>query len=316
MIQLLLVAVGAGAAAALAAIGVVLLPLAPLPILIAAIGWGHLAGLIAAFVAAAIFGLLAGFSAFLIFLLGVGLPAWWLGYLSLLGRPAGANGSGTMEWYPVGRLVFWAAALSAIFVAGSLLALGVDLATFQAELRSSLTRSLVIWTKSTPEMLERPDVRRSIDAAVRAVPAVMAVLLIILYTLNLWLAARIVRVSGRLRRPWPDLPEMALPTFTLGLLAAAIVGSFLPDLPGMFARVLAATLFMAYAMMGLAVLHAITRGMSGRGLMLTGAYLAVLILNWLPILAMAMLGIAETTFNIRARFATPAAGPRPPTTPT
>ena len=73
-----------------------------------------------------------------------------------------------------------------------------------------------------------------------------------------------MKVSGRLRRPWPDLSAMTLPGFTPGLLAAAIAGSFLPDLPGMLAGVLAASLFMAYAIMGFAVLHAITRGMGGR----------------------------------------------------
>src|SRR6476619_2755422 len=68
MIQVLLIGLGAGAAAALlfasvasgSPISVVLFYLAPLPILIAALGWSHWAALIAAVVAsaslAAIFG--------------------------------------------------------------------------------------------------------------------------------------------------------------------------------------------------------------------------------------------------------------------
>src|SRR5437870_5078231 len=83
-----------------------------------------------------------------------------------------------------------------------------------------------------------------------------------------WLAARIVKVSGRLRRPWPDLSTLALPPLASGLLAAAIAGSFLPDLAGILAGVLAASLFMAYAMVGFAVLHAITRSIGNRGLAL------------------------------------------------
>ena len=82
--------------------------LAPLPILIAAMGWSHWAALIAALVAssglAAVFG---GFF-FLTFLAGVALPAWWLGYLALLARPV-ATATGGLEWYPAGHLVFWAA---------------------------------------------------------------------------------------------------------------------------------------------------------------------------------------------------------------
>ena len=43
---------------------------------------------------------------------------WWLGYLSLLARPVGANGSGDgIEWYPVGRLVLWAAIIGTLVVA-------------------------------------------------------------------------------------------------------------------------------------------------------------------------------------------------------
>ena len=309
MVQILLVAVGAGVASALAAIGVVLLPLAPLPILIAALGWSHLVGLIAAVLASAITGLIFGFDFSLSFLVGVGLPAWWLAYLSLLARPGGANGSGTVEWYPVGRLVFWAAALGALLVAVAMLGVGTEVATLQSEMRSAMTQALAVWTKSTPEMVDG----RLVDAMIRAAPPAAAVMLTILYTFNLWLAGRIVNLSGRLRRPWPDLPAMALPNFTPGVLAAAIAGAFLPDLPGMLSRVLVTCLLMAYAMMGLAVLHAITRGTASRGLVLTGTYFAVIILSW-PMLVLSLLGLAETAFNIRARFASPAA--RPPTTPT
>src|SRR5262245_44992954 len=118
MTQLLLVAVGAGAAAALlfasvasgSVLAVFLFYLSSLPILIAAMGWGHLAGLLGALLAATGVGVVLGFYFFVAFLFGVGLPAWWLGYLALLGRSAAANGSaGGMEWYPVGRLVLWAA---------------------------------------------------------------------------------------------------------------------------------------------------------------------------------------------------------------
>jgi Predicted membrane protein (DUF2232) len=321
MMQTLLVAIGAGAAAALlhasiasgAGISLILVQLSPLPILIAAIGWNHLTGLLAALVAATSLGLVFGLQYFVAFLLAVGLPAWWLGYLSLLGRPGGANGSGTMEWYPVGRLVFWAAVISATVVAAGMLSLGSDLATFQSELRSNLQRFLALRTKSAPEVFDRPDVKRTLDLVITAVAPAAAIFMTIVNVFNLWLAGRVVSVSGRLRRPWPDLPTMALPSFTPGVLAAAIAGSFLPDLFGMLSGVLAASLFMAYAFIGFAVLHAITRGVGARSAALFVAYLIVFIFVW-PILAMSLLGLAESAFNIRARFANPTAGP--PTTPT
>ena len=251
------------------------------------------------------------FRFFLAFLLGIGLPAWWLGYLALLGRPVATNGSaGGMEWYPIGRLVLWAAIIGTLVIVVAVLSFGTDKETFQTEIRSAFERALQ-GARARRNSRGRADTRRVIDILVVALPPAAAVLLTILNTFNLWLAARIVKVSGRLSRPWPDLATMTLPGITPGLLAAAIAGSFLPDLPGMLAGVLAASLFMAYAIMGFAVLHAITRGMGGRVFALVGAYFAVVVFGW-PILAMSLLGLAETAFNIRARFAAPAAGP--PTT--
>jgi hypothetical protein len=117
MVQVVLIGIGAGAVAALmfaalasgSLLSMALFYLAPLPILIAALGWSHVAA-----IAAALTGSTALFATFnsvfaVVFLIGVGLPAWWLGYLSLLARPAITNGSEQIEWYPVGRLVLWAA---------------------------------------------------------------------------------------------------------------------------------------------------------------------------------------------------------------
>ena len=119
---------------------------------------------------------------------------------------------------------------------------------------------------------------------------------------NLWLAARIVKISGRLRRPWPDLANLTLPAASSGLLAAAIAGSFLPDLFGILSGAFAASLLMAFAMLGLAVLHAITRGSSSRAVVLAAVYAATIVLGW-PLLALSLLGLAEAAFNIRNRVA-------------
>jgi hypothetical protein len=315
MVQIILVAIGAGAAAALlfasvatgSLIATLLFYLSSLPILIAAMGWSHLAGLIGALLAATGLGLTLGFYFFLAFLFGVGLPAWWLGYLALLGRSVATNGSTEgMEWYPIGRLVFWAAIIGALVIAVAVLNFGTDKETFQTEIRSAFERALR--AQGQTQIPGRTDTGRVIDILVAALPPAAAVLLTILNSFNLWLAARVVKVSGRLRRPWPDLSMLTLPNFTPGLLAAAIAGSFLPDLAGLLAGVLAASLFMAYAIMGFAVLHAVTRAMSGRTFALIGIYFAVGVFGW-PILAVSMLGLAESAFNFRARFAAPAAGP-------
>ena len=150
MLQLFLIGLSAGAATALlfasvasgSPLSVLLFYLAPLPILIAALGWSHWAALIAAVVASASLAAVFGSFFFIAFLLGVGLPAWWLGYLALLARPVASPGA--LEWYPVGHLVFWAAVISALIVIAAMLNFGFDAETFRASLRSGLERMLNI----------------------------------------------------------------------------------------------------------------------------------------------------------------------------
>src|SRR5205085_5398612 len=89
MMQIVLVGLGAGAAAALlfasvasgSIIATLLFYLAPLPILIAALGWSHWAALVAVLSAAGGLAAILGTYFFVAFLVGVGAPAWWLGYL-------------------------------------------------------------------------------------------------------------------------------------------------------------------------------------------------------------------------------------------
>jgi hypothetical protein len=294
MIQIVLVGLGAGAAAALLFASVVsgslaavfLFYLAPLPIMIAALGWSHMAGLIAAASATAAVAVLSG--VFLIAVPVIAFGAWWLGYLALLARPATNGGGAALEWYPVGRLVLWAAVIGTLIVAAAVPNFGIDQEGLQAALRKTYERIL------RDQSL--------IDVLVVAVPPAAAVFSTITNVFNLWLAARVVKISGRLKRPWPDLAALALPASSSALLAAAITGSFLPDLPGVLSGVFAASLLMAFAILGFAVLHAITRGVRLRIVMLTGLYAAALVLGW-PVLAIAVVGLVETIFNIRSRVA-------------
>ncbi len=294
MIQIVLVGLGAGAAAALLFASVVsgslaavfLFYLAPLPIMIAALGWSHMAGLIAAASATALVAALSG--VFLIAVPVIAFGAWWLGYLALLARPATNGGGGALEWYPVGRLVLWAAVIGTLIVAAAVPNFGTDQESLQAALRK------------TYEGILRD--QALIDVLVVAVPPAAAVFSTITNVFNLWLAARVVKISGRLKRPWPDLTALALPASSSALLAAAIAGSFLPDLPGLLSGVFAASLLMAFAILGFAVVHAITRGMRARIVMLAGLYAAAMVLGW-PVLAMAVVGLAEAILNIRSRVA-------------
>jgi hypothetical protein len=316
MVQLFLIGLSAGAAAALlfasvasgSALSVPLFYLAPLPILIAAMGWSHWAALIAALVAssglAAVFG---GFF-FITFLAGVALPAWWLGYLALLARPV-ATAPGGLEWYPAGHLVFWAAPIAAGVVIGAMLSLGGDLDTWRNSLRSGLERMLKM---PAPETSTDATPDRLVDFLVAVLPPAAAVINTLTNIVNLWLAERIVKISGRLARPPSDLSAMRFPAYAPMLTAAVVAATFLPGIAGIFSGVLAASLLMAYALMGFAVLHAITRGVRSRPFMLGGAYVAVVIFGW-PVIVMSLLGLADTALDFRGRVLRRRGPPNPQT---
>ena len=133
-------------------------------------------------------------------------------------------------------------------------------------------------------------------------PPTAAVLATVSNLVHLWLAARIVKVSGRLKRPWPDLAAITFPPLVSAVLALALAGSFLSGLVGIVAGVLAATLLTAYAVLGFAVLHKITSGISARGLVLAGVYATVGVLGW-PVLVMMLLGLVDTVIDLRGRVA-------------
>ncbi len=222
MMQFGLIGIGAGAAAALlfasvtsgAWLSIPLFYLAPLPIMIAGLGWSHWSAMTAALVGALALGIAFGPVFFFSFLAGAGLPAWWLGYLAMLARPAG-NGAAALEWYPPGRLVVWSALLGGLVVIVAIPNFGLDVESFRAGLRDALTHILHVET-GTPAgaplgVPGEANSARLIDFLVAAIPPAAAVLVTITNVLNLWFGSVIVKFSGRLKRPWPPLAAMTFP---------------------------------------------------------------------------------------------------------
>ncbi|MFD1281458.1 hypothetical protein, partial [Methylobacterium goesingense] len=250
MTQFLGIGIGAGLVSALlfgvllkaTALAILLYLLAPLPILIVGLGWSHRAALVAAVTGALALAVVVqpflglGFFAYL------ALPAWWLAYLALLGR---ASADGTMEWYPTGRLLAWTAGTAGLaFVAIAVIA-APNYETFQSQLRG-MTRTLIqvradraanpgapVPKPAAPETgAEAPaepgpqdpaeTTRTEVANALAAIaPGLATHGITVLLTFYLWAAARIVRISGRLLRPWPDLAATMMPRRVLGVLAGA-----------------------------------------------------------------------------------------------
>jgi hypothetical protein len=209
-----------------------------------------------------------------------------------------------MEWYPPGRLVLWAAIVGAALIVGALATLGGDEATIRHGLRGALDQVLRLETGAPADAPLRfpgiEDADRVVEMLVLALPPTAATIAAINLTGNLWLAGVVVKLSGRLARPWPDLTTLSFPPLAAAAYGALLAGAFLPDLAGLAASVFAATLTVAFAMIGFAVTHSATRHMRGRAVVLSAAYGCVLILMW-PVVVMTLIGVAETLFGLRVR---------------
>jgi hypothetical protein len=312
MIATILMALAAGLTAALmfasiisgALLSLLLCYLAPLPLLVAALGWGALCAAIGGLVAGAGLAAIFGFAYGIAFVITVALPAWWLGHLALLGRSVTVGGPSPnvagvahdLEWYPVGRILLWIAGFATLSTVAALLTLGSDAASITGVLRRGLLR--LFEPRETPLS---EDAEHWVDALVSLAPAAAVAVAQMTLTLNLWLAAKITATSARLHRPWPDLRGTVLPPMTLPASFIAIAFCFTGGLFGMLAQIVTAALMMAYALVGFAVLHSVTLRMRSRAFWLGITYAIVIVFGW-PILAFVALGLADALFDFRQRY--------------
>jgi hypothetical protein len=309
MWQVGFIGIAAGAASALlfasfasrSLFSLLLTVISPLPILLAVLGWNHIAGALAAFLAALFLAVVIGPTTFLVYLIGIGLPAWWLGYLALLGR---TDAAGQLEWYPIGNLVVWAAILMAGVLAIGVLTMESDIDALRAKARQALEASLRILNSGSP------DPSRNASGLAMNYPLVLGAIATganttILIYFNVWLAGRIASLSGHLKRPWPDVPSMEFSPLVAFGLVVAFAGTFvLSGLSQVIAALFFGAFLIAVAVLGLAVVHAITRGVPMRPLVLGAVYFAVLFMG--ASILLVVLGLVEMVFNLRRRFRPPA----------
>jgi hypothetical protein len=311
MVPTALIGLGAGAASALlmatmasrSPLSLMLVLLAPLPIMIAAVGWSHWTALVAVATAAAALALAFGEPLWIpIYLIGAGLPAWWLGYLALLAR---GNDDGSVDWYPPGRLVIWCTFIASVIVTIVMWNVRIDEQQFEAALKLTLDRMAKEYGSAAPDFT-KIDVKRAGELIMSFVPPLAAATMMTAYALNFYIAGRVAMVSGRLKRPWPDLPALRFPKHTPTAFAVALLLWFLPGMLGMVGSIVSGALIIAYALLGLSILHDVTRPLGDRVFILSAVYL-ILFVFWPASVLLAMFGVADSIFDFRK--SAPGGGP-------
>ncbi|WP_420103097.1 hypothetical protein [Bosea sp. (in: a-proteobacteria)] len=305
------VGIGAGLVAALlfavvitgSPLSALLYSASPLPIFIAALGWNHRAGLIATAAGALAVAVALSVKGGVAFALIIGLPAWWIAYLALLAR---TDERGVLEWYPLGKLMLWIAGTAALATVGSALVMTTDYDTYRGAVARMIETLLNEMVRS--RMIALPadmPVKELADSLAPAVPLGIGASFVTTITLNLWLAAKAVAISGRLPRPWPFIPGMTLPRVTLLILLGAGVLAALGNFVGLAAMALCGALFAAFMFSGLCLLHDLSRGRSWRLPMLISVYVALVVMQAVLTPLLALIGLADTVFGLRRRALPP-----------
>lgn len=300
-----LIAVGGGAAGALLAVaafsgvpgGVFLAYFAPLPLML--VGLSHGVGAL---------GLAA--AAGLVVCLGVGgvagaavyaalgaLPSWLTVQSALRKRVDRA--SGQLTWRPIGQTI----ATLALVIGFTMAMLGLTSAggepiatTVREQLLASLGASL---SEIDPEVLAR-----LVDSIAPFFLGFSAGLWLLMIVVNGVLAENFAAARNWALRPRPRWSTFALPDwFAWPLVIAAVIGL----IPGGDAQFLARNLVMVFAagylLQGLATIHTISHGRSGRFVLLVGVYVSLFLFLLIAAPVVAGIGMIDQWAEIRRRMA-------------
>lgn len=287
----------------------ILFLLTPFSLYLAGLSLGFGPLLIGSAAATAIILLLSNPLTALVYAASEALPAIVLTRLTLTAREE----DGKLHWYPLGRIIISAALISGALSFVYLAIQGADIEVLTKAIRPEIenfAKSLA----SVPggsEALGEAQIGELTSIVVASLPGAVSLSLMITALASLWLAGRVTLASGRLLRPWPDFSKIELPLGSAVLLVAATVLSFTSDRMWLLSDGIASALRLAFALLGLAVVHHVTRGSPWRGFVLTITYAGLLILSKHAMLILSLIGLAETAFHYR-NSAQRAAPPPPP----
>jgi hypothetical protein len=315
MLHRFVVAIGAGCAAALlfavsaqsSLLAMTLAYLAPLPIMIATLGWGLDGGAIAAAIAIAVLAVVAEPVSALVFAGSVAVPAWVLAAFSVspLARYLKRLKPDAAVHAPLGAIVSLAALLgmlSSLAVLTTVIAIYGGYHEAARHVADTITALAGDTFESAPGNLTA---REFADALVRYGPPAIAASTLMMLCVNLYAAARSTQLSRNLPRPWPDIPSLLTLPWPVGVafLACAAGAYALPPPTAQYFSIGAGGLGAALALQGLAVAHALSRGLKMRPLMLIALYACCVLRAKYTLPVLAGLGIIDGFLKLRSRAA-------------
>ena len=307
MVQTIVIAIAAGLAAALlflapesgSVLAFPLFVLTGLPLAIATFGWGLAAGAGAAAVAAVV--IFAVYPTSIVtpamFLCLFGVPIVWLANFAGTVHPLGTGDAGLDRREPGTDLVQLVATVIVALIAAALVS-GYNSATLVREVTTAMLGVLTQLSATPTPTAEQ--IQPLVGIYVRLLPFVTALMLTAIFAFDLWVGALVARNSRRMTGNLAPLWSVEPPAILFPAFVAALVLTFFPGVAGDLGKVAAGALFGGFVLVGLAVVHALTRGSSSRLPLRVLCYL-LLFFSGVPAILLAITGIAEIFLRLRQR---------------
>lgn len=274
--------------------------LAPMPIIFAALSGGRVAAG-AAVTSGALLALIATQVGFAFgYVVSAGLPGLAIGMVLTWTKrheDGSESATGMMELVLAGT----AYALIVVLV-------GLAYVSGGAGVEANLRDQILAAPLGMPEGLDQELANQIIEAMVAMIPGAPAGLIgAALIGNGIW-AVRMVARRGTLSRPPLNFAALRLPdwvyvVFILAYTASAVASGDLAFMAMQVSFVLAMPLLLA----GLSVVHAVTVGRSGRGIVLMMTYGSLLFGTW-PAMILVLLGFADHIFGLKTRFGAQSSG--------
>ncbi len=321
-----IIAIGGGFISAIASMAffsgvpgaLLLVYLAPLPLMMTGLAFGPAAAAVASVAGILAAGAIGSLAAAVLFAVIHGLPAWMTVRLALLNHPAekisrqkgaatGKSAGNTAwnaeaAWYPAGHVLAWLTALGGGFFLIMVFFIAGGAGAFKDAVINYLNQILTMLAPALPK-----ESRAQVLSMIAPLfPALVGVTWLAVTAANGALAQGILRRLGRALRPSPSYRDLSLPHWLSWLLVGTAALALTGPLMGMvemeyMGRNLAAISAVPFFFLGVAVLRSLVKGPMVILAVIISLYLFLMMPGWAALLVTAI-GLMEHWIGLRRFF--------------
>lgn len=269
-----------------------LMLVAPMPIYMAAFGWGTSAAVVASLTAIIGTGIAVSPNSAVVTGLMFSIPASIIGHQANLAQ---SDDTGKLEWFPLPQLFFNLCFVVAACFAAMLIYFGYD--DTKAAALPVLSEAIGQITEQNPvfDQFNEEDIANLKVSTFNMMPFWISGLWLIIHCLNITFSAFLCRLSGLMPRPRDDIAAgVRLPVAAIGILFVALLIAFLTaGKLQYYSGAFLGTFLTAFSLVGLAMLHERARSSGAHFFLLMLSY-ALILFIYLPMFVFAGAGILRT----------------------